>query len=54
MDSKILKIIAKQIEEEAGELDLDMYEGTHSRLMFIAKVLIGLAEDVKDTAKGLR
>ena len=44
MDNKLLMIIAEQIKEEASELDLELYEGTYSRLMFIAKIIIELSE----------
>ena len=48
MDSKLLKVLARQLEEEALELDTDIYAGTHSNLLLIAKILKGLAEEEDD------
>ena len=47
MDNKLLRFIAKQITEEADELDLEEYTGTHVRLMFLADIILEMTEEEK-------
>ena len=45
MDNKLLRLMAKKIKEEADELDLEMYAGTHERLLFIAEIILEMTEE---------
>ena len=47
MDSKLLRFIAKQIQEEADELDLETHTGTYVRLVFLAEIILEMTEEDK-------
>lgn len=45
MDNKLLRFIAKQIQDEADELDKEEYTGTYIRLMFLAEIILDMTEE---------